>query len=70
LANRVREPVSAAEKRGSCRGGKRKPGSLIDLEVKDADPEWKPEWNALFTQLTLFGRRECAEQVPERALST
>jgi len=27
----------------------------VDLEIKPADPEWKPEWQELFNQLRLFG---------------
>jgi len=32
-----------------------RPVEMLDLEIEDADPEWKPEWQALFNQLTLFG---------------
>jgi hypothetical protein len=32
-----------------------RPTEMLDLEVEPADPEWKPEWQALFNQLTLFG---------------
>lgn len=32
-----------------------RPSRVIDLIVEDADPEWKPEWQALFDQLKLFG---------------
>jgi hypothetical protein len=32
-----------------------RPTEMLDLEVEAADPEWKPEWQALFNQLTLFG---------------
>lgn len=28
-----------------------KPTELIDIEIEPADPEWKPEWQALFNQL-------------------
>lgn len=32
-----------------------RPKRVIDLEVRKADPEWKPEWQNLFNQMTLFG---------------
>ena len=32
-----------------------KPTKVIDLKVEPADPEWKPEWQALYSQLRLFG---------------
>ncbi len=32
-----------------------RPKRIIDLEIRDADPEWKPEWQNLFSQMTLFG---------------
>jgi hypothetical protein len=27
----------------------------MDLKIEPAEPEWKPEWQNLFDQLTLFG---------------
>jgi hypothetical protein len=32
-----------------------RPKRIIDLEIREADPEWKPEWKNLFSQMTLFG---------------
>lgn len=32
-----------------------RPTRVLDLKVEEADPEWKPEWQALFDQLKLFG---------------
>jgi len=32
-----------------------KPAGMIDIEIEPIDPEWKPEWQALFKQFTLFG---------------
>lgn len=32
-----------------------RPSRVLDMEIRAADPEWKPEWQALFTQLSLFG---------------
>jgi hypothetical protein len=32
-----------------------RPVEMLDIEVEPADPDWKPEWQALFNQLTLFG---------------
>ncbi len=31
------------------------PTRILDLKIEPADPEWKPEWQSLFDQLTLFG---------------
>ncbi len=33
-----------------------RPARVLDLEIREADPEWKPEWQALFDQLVLFGQ--------------
>ncbi len=32
-----------------------RPTRVLDLEIREADPEWKPEWQALFDQMVLFG---------------
>src|SRR5258708_2884767 len=32
-----------------------RPSRFLDLRIETADREWKPEWAALFQQLTLFG---------------
>ena len=32
-----------------------RPTRVLDLEIREADREWKPEWQALFNQMTLFG---------------
>ena len=32
-----------------------RPSRVLDLEIRPANTEWKPEWQSLFTQLTLFG---------------
>lgn len=32
-----------------------RPKKILDLEIRDADPDWKPEWQNLFSQLKLFG---------------
>lgn len=32
-----------------------KPKKIIDLKIEPANPEWKPEWQMLFDQFTLFG---------------
>jgi hypothetical protein len=32
-----------------------RPTEMLDVDIEPADPEWKPEWQALFNQLTLFG---------------
>jgi hypothetical protein len=32
-----------------------RPSRIIDLEIREADKDWKPEWQNLFSQMTLFG---------------
>ncbi len=32
-----------------------RPSKVLDLEIAPADPDWKPEWQAVFSQLRLFG---------------
>ncbi len=32
-----------------------RPTRVLDMEIREADPEWKPEWQMMFKQLTLFG---------------
>lgn len=32
-----------------------RPTRVLDLEIRPAAPEWKPEWQSLFSQLRLFG---------------
>jgi hypothetical protein len=32
-----------------------RPTEILDVEIEPAESEWKPEWQALFNQLTLFG---------------
>jgi hypothetical protein len=32
-----------------------RPSKILDLEIRPADPEWKPSWRVLFEQMTLFG---------------
>jgi hypothetical protein len=35
-----------------------RPRKVLDLEIRKADKEWKPEWKALFNQLRLFGPQQ------------
>ena len=35
-----------------------RPSRVIDLEIRSAEPEWKPEWQTLFQQMTLFGPQQ------------
>lgn len=35
-----------------------RPTKVLDLEIRSADPEWKPEWQSLFSQLRLFGPQQ------------
>ena len=32
-----------------------RPTKVLDLKIEPVAPDWKPEWQALFDQLTLFG---------------
>jgi hypothetical protein len=32
-----------------------RPTKVLDMEIRKADTEWKPEWQSLFSQLRLFG---------------
>ncbi len=32
-----------------------RPKRVLDMVIEPADPEWKPEWQSLFSQLRLFG---------------
>ena len=32
-----------------------RPSAILDLEIRPADSEWKPEWKNLYDQMTLFG---------------
>lgn len=32
-----------------------RPSRVLDMEIRPAPPEWKPEWQTLFSQLKLFG---------------
>lgn len=31
------------------------PSRILDLKIEPADPEWKPEWQAVLLQMNLFG---------------
>jgi len=35
-----------------------RPTRVIDLEIRPAKEEWKPEWKALFSQMRLFGPQQ------------
>ncbi len=35
-----------------------RPKRILDLEIRNADPDWKPEWKSLFNQMTLFGPQQ------------
>lgn len=32
-----------------------RPSQVLDMEIRPAEEDWKPEWQKLFSQLTLFG---------------
>lgn len=35
-----------------------RPKRVLDLEIRPADEKWKPKWEALFSQLMLFGPQQ------------
>ncbi len=35
-----------------------RPTRILELEIREADPEWKPDWKNLFAQMTLFGPQQ------------
>lgn len=35
-----------------------RPSEVLDVVVSPADPEWKPKWQSLFSQLRLFGDQQ------------
>lgn len=35
-----------------------RPAKVLDLEIKPAEADWKPEWKNLFRQMTLFGEQQ------------
>lgn len=35
-----------------------RPAKILDLEIEKANSEWKPEWQNLFNQMTLFGPQQ------------
>ena len=35
-----------------------RPMKILDMVIEEADREWKPEWEALFQQLRLFGEQQ------------
>lgn len=35
-----------------------KPTEVLDLKIEPAESDWKPEWQALFSQLRLFGTQQ------------
>lgn len=35
-----------------------RPTKVLDLEIKPAEADWKPEWKNLFRQMTLFGEQQ------------
>ena len=35
-----------------------RPTRVLDMEIRPATGEWKPEWKALFEQMTMFGPQQ------------
>jgi len=35
-----------------------RPSRILDMKIEETDRQWKPEWDALFLQLTLFGEAQ------------
>lgn len=63
-AHTVKELKALYEKDRTSLGIVR-PSRVLDLVIEPADPDWKPEWQALFSQLRLFG----SPQKPLRKVS-
>lgn len=55
LPHMTRNQLMALHEQDRTSLGIVRPSRVLDLEIRAADPEWKPEWQMLFKQLTLFG---------------
>ena len=55
MPHSTRKQLEAAYEADKTSLGIVRPKRIIDLEIRDADKEWKPEWKNLFSQMTLFG---------------
>jgi len=47
--------LEAAYKKDATSLGIVRPERVLDIKIEHADREWKPEWQVLFQQMTLFG---------------
>lgn len=55
MPHSTRKQLEAAYEADKTSLGIVRPKRILDLRIKVADKEWKPEWRNLFSQLTLFG---------------
>ncbi len=55
MPHRTLEELHALHEEDRTSLGIVRPAKVRDLTISPADPEWKPEWQALFTQMRLFG---------------
>ncbi|MEW5945806.1 MAG: hypothetical protein AB1742_06370 [bacterium] len=51
--NTVNELISLYDRDNTSLGIVR-PQEIISLEIEDADPDWRPEWEMIYKQMTLF----------------
>lgn len=55
MPHSTRKQLEAAYEKDKTSLGIIRPQRILDLEIREADKEWKPEWKSLFSQMTLFG---------------
>lgn len=55
MPHSTRRQLEAAYEADKTSLGIIRPKRILDMEIRKADKEWKPEWKILFTQMTLFG---------------
>jgi|JI9StandDraft_1071089.scaffolds.fasta_scaffold00082_35 hypothetical protein len=55
MPHSTRKQLEVAYEKDKTSLGIIRPQRILDLEIRDADKEWKPDWKNLFSQMTLFG---------------
>ena len=58
IPHRTRKQLEEAYLMDKTSLGIVRPTKILDLEIRDADSEWKPEWQNLFQQMMLFGPQQ------------
>jgi hypothetical protein len=58
MPHRTRKQLEEAYSIDKTSLGIVRPSKIIDLEIRDADSDWKPEWQNLFQQMRLFGPQQ------------